>query len=275
MLRAEWAAHPRSRGVGTKGNTILQRRGIDSRLVDVAAERTPAKLGARTLGSEISDRERESSARAKPDHYLGPAWHFRDEFVEREAVLPASRRRHDLPAKLTIEIVWLHESDDGIASCEQGLSRRHRPIGFHFLEASRGRGVEATGFPRARAPGHAFDVADREACPPSSPARVPTKNNQLAAASTTRHEALHENHAAIFDVAASSPPRRQARIAPAARAHRWLRCSVRQRWAASSTVTRLSRPAAPTPPRAFSRRTPLATSARSAPPRSRRLPAPP
>src|SRR5450432_978898 len=71
-------------GASTKGNTILQWCGIDSRLVEVAAERNPDKYGARTLGTDIPIVSEEESRKAKPDYYLVLPWHFREEFLERE-----------------------------------------------------------------------------------------------------------------------------------------------------------------------------------------------
>jgi SAM-dependent methyltransferase len=91
-------------GASTKGNTILQWCGIDSRLVDVAAERNPDKFGARTLGSDILIVSEEESRKAKPDYYLVLPWHFRDEFVEREKALLASGVGMIFPLP-TIEIV--------------------------------------------------------------------------------------------------------------------------------------------------------------------------
>lgn len=74
-------------GASTKGNTILQWCGIDSRLVDMAAERNPDKYGARTLGTDIPIVSEEESRNAKPDYYLVLPWHFREEFLEREKKL--------------------------------------------------------------------------------------------------------------------------------------------------------------------------------------------
>ena len=71
-------------GASTKGNTILQWCGIDSRIVDCAAERNPDKYGARTLGTDIPIVSEEESRRMKPDYYLVLPWHFADEFLERE-----------------------------------------------------------------------------------------------------------------------------------------------------------------------------------------------
>jgi len=71
-------------GASTKGNTILQWCGIDSRIIDVAAERNPDKYGARTLGTDIPIVSEEESRAMNPDYYLVLPWHFKEEFVERE-----------------------------------------------------------------------------------------------------------------------------------------------------------------------------------------------
>ncbi len=74
-------------GASTKGNTILQWCGIDGRLVDMAAERNPDKVGARTLGTDIPIVSEEHSRALRPDYYLVLPWHFADEFVQREKAL--------------------------------------------------------------------------------------------------------------------------------------------------------------------------------------------
>ena len=71
-------------GASTKGNTILQWCGIDSRIVDVAAERNPDKYGARTLGTDIPIVSEAESRAMNPDYYLVLPWHFKEEFIERE-----------------------------------------------------------------------------------------------------------------------------------------------------------------------------------------------
>jgi hypothetical protein len=71
-------------GASTKGNTILQWCGIDSRLVECAADRNPEKDGAFTLGTDIPIVSEEKSRAMKPDAYLVLPWHFREEFIERE-----------------------------------------------------------------------------------------------------------------------------------------------------------------------------------------------
>lgn len=71
-------------GASTKGNTILQFCGIDSAIIDFAAERNPDKFGARTLGTNIPIISEADSRAMAPDYYLVLPWHFKPEFVERE-----------------------------------------------------------------------------------------------------------------------------------------------------------------------------------------------
>jgi SAM-dependent methyltransferase len=72
-------------GASTKGNTILQWCGIDKHIVDCAAERNPDKYGARTLGTDVPIISEAESRAMKPDYYLVLPWHFKEEFLEREA----------------------------------------------------------------------------------------------------------------------------------------------------------------------------------------------
>lgn len=76
-------------GASTKGNTILQWCGIDSRLVEAAADRNPEKDGAFTLGTDIPIISEEKSRAMKPDVYLVLPWHFADEILKREKETPA------------------------------------------------------------------------------------------------------------------------------------------------------------------------------------------
>jgi len=71
-------------GASTKGNTILQWCGLDSSIIDYAAERNPDKYGARTLGTNIPIISEAESRAMNPDYYLVLPWHFKEEFVERE-----------------------------------------------------------------------------------------------------------------------------------------------------------------------------------------------
>jgi GDPmannose 4,6-dehydratase len=68
--------------------------------------------------------------------------------------------------------------------------------GPYLIEALRSRGVEARGFSRS-GPWPRLDVADRDAVASVVASARPDYIFQLAARSTTRHDALYENHAAI------------------------------------------------------------------------------
>jgi len=74
-------------GASTKGNTILQWCGIDSSIIDFAADRNPEKDGAKTIGSDIPIINEEKSRAMKPDYYLVLPWHFKEEFLEREKAM--------------------------------------------------------------------------------------------------------------------------------------------------------------------------------------------
>jgi GDPmannose 4,6-dehydratase len=68
--------------------------------------------------------------------------------------------------------------------------------GPYLIESLRGRGIEAIGYSRSGAWAR-LDVGDRAAVDAAVAAERPDYVLQLAARSTTRHEALHENHVAI------------------------------------------------------------------------------
>jgi hypothetical protein len=71
-------------GASTKGNVLLQHFGLDHRLLTACADRNPAKWGLRTPGTAIPIMS-EDEARKDADYFLVLPWHFRDEFVAREA----------------------------------------------------------------------------------------------------------------------------------------------------------------------------------------------
>lgn len=71
-------------GASTKGNTILQYAGIDSSLIEAAADRNPDKWGSETIATKIPIVSEEDSRAMSPDYYLALPWHFLDEFLERE-----------------------------------------------------------------------------------------------------------------------------------------------------------------------------------------------
>jgi hypothetical protein len=77
-------------GASTKGNVLLQYCGIDRSLIDVAAERNPVKYGRRTPGTNIPIVSEDESRARRPDYYLVLPWHFREEFMRREANYLAS-----------------------------------------------------------------------------------------------------------------------------------------------------------------------------------------
>ena len=70
-------------GASTKGNTILQYAGLDSRLIPYAADRNPDKWGSATR-TGIPVISEEESREMRPDYYLVLPWHFLDEFMQRE-----------------------------------------------------------------------------------------------------------------------------------------------------------------------------------------------
>lgn len=72
-------------GASTKGNTLLQWYGLDHRYIDGIAERSPAKYGLKTAGTNIPIYSEEKMRKTKPDYLLVLPWHFINEFRTREA----------------------------------------------------------------------------------------------------------------------------------------------------------------------------------------------
>ena len=60
-------------------------RRVSMRSIDAAAERNEWKWGHRTPGTNIPIISEADSRAANPDYFLVLPWHFRDEFVKREA----------------------------------------------------------------------------------------------------------------------------------------------------------------------------------------------
>ncbi|MEK7101797.1 MAG: methyltransferase domain-containing protein [Patescibacteria group bacterium] len=71
-------------GASTKGNTLLQWFGLDNTLIDAIAERSEAKFGLKTAGTNIPIKSEADMRKAKPDYLLVLPWHFIDEFKKRE-----------------------------------------------------------------------------------------------------------------------------------------------------------------------------------------------
>lgn len=72
-------------GASTKGNVLLQYCGIGRDLVTAAADRSPEKWERRTPATGIPIISEEEARKANPDYFLVLPWHFRKEFIEREA----------------------------------------------------------------------------------------------------------------------------------------------------------------------------------------------
>lgn len=72
-------------GASTKGNVLLQFFGIDYTQIVAAADRNPEKWGHRTPGTRIPIISETEARNAKPDYFLVLPWHFRKEFIAREA----------------------------------------------------------------------------------------------------------------------------------------------------------------------------------------------
>lgn len=92
-------------GASTKGNVLLQWCGIGRDLVECAADRNPAKVGAVTPGTNIPIVSEAESRALRPDLYLVLPWHFRREFLERERamVMGGTRLLFPLPEVEVVE----------------------------------------------------------------------------------------------------------------------------------------------------------------------------
>ncbi|MCE9554312.1 MAG: class I SAM-dependent methyltransferase [Planctomycetes bacterium] len=71
-------------GASTKGNTILQYYGLDHRVIEAAADRSPEKWGKCTVGTRIPIVSEEQARQASPDYFLVLPYAFIAEFYARE-----------------------------------------------------------------------------------------------------------------------------------------------------------------------------------------------
>jgi SAM-dependent methyltransferase len=71
-------------GASTRGNTLLQYCGLDSRLIKAAVERNPEKWGKKIASVGIPIIPEEQARREKPEYMLVLPWFFRQEFLQRE-----------------------------------------------------------------------------------------------------------------------------------------------------------------------------------------------
>ena len=72
-------------GASTKGNTLLQYYGLTADDIVAIAERSPAKYGKYTVGTNIPIVSEKVMREAEPDYLLVLPWHFIKEFLERES----------------------------------------------------------------------------------------------------------------------------------------------------------------------------------------------
>ena len=84
-------------GASTKGNVILQYYGLDSNLIEAAAERSPWKWGKYTVGSMIKCVSEKEARAANPDYFLVLPYAFIDEFSKREKKWKNSGGKFILP----------------------------------------------------------------------------------------------------------------------------------------------------------------------------------
>lgn len=71
-------------GSSTKANTLLQFTGLDHTDIPFAMERSEAKWGAKTLGTDIPIISEEEGRARQPDYVLVGPWHFKEEILRRE-----------------------------------------------------------------------------------------------------------------------------------------------------------------------------------------------
>lgn len=71
-------------GASTKGNTLLPFFGLDRSLISYAVERSPAKFGLRTVGTNIPIISEDEMRADPPDVMLVLPWCFAAEMIERE-----------------------------------------------------------------------------------------------------------------------------------------------------------------------------------------------
>ena len=71
-------------GASTKGNTLLQYYGIDSKMISFAAERSPEKWGKYTIGTGVEIISEEYARKLNPEYFFVMPYAFIKEFIIRE-----------------------------------------------------------------------------------------------------------------------------------------------------------------------------------------------
>ena len=84
-------------GASTKGNTLLQFCGLDSTVIDKAADRNPDKWGTKTIGTNIPIVSEDEARNDAPEYLLALPWHFFESFVRREAAFLESGGKFIFP----------------------------------------------------------------------------------------------------------------------------------------------------------------------------------
>ena len=88
----------------TKGNVLLQHAGLDNKLIQYAAERSPEKVGCRTLGTNIEIISEDESRKMKPDYYLVLIPAFKNEILEREKEIISQGTKFVFPFPYPISV---------------------------------------------------------------------------------------------------------------------------------------------------------------------------
>ncbi len=71
-------------GASTKGNTLLQYYGIDSKMISFASERSPEKWGKYTIGTGVEIISEDYARKLNPEYFFVMPYAFIKEFVIRE-----------------------------------------------------------------------------------------------------------------------------------------------------------------------------------------------
>ena len=71
-------------GASTKGNTLLQYYGIDSKMINFAVERSPEKWGKYTIGTGIKIISEKAARDLNPKYFFVMPYAFIKEFIIRE-----------------------------------------------------------------------------------------------------------------------------------------------------------------------------------------------
>ena len=71
-------------GASTKGNTLLQYYGINSKIIPYASERSPEKWGKYTINTGLKIISEQNAREINPDYFFVMPYAFIKEFIERE-----------------------------------------------------------------------------------------------------------------------------------------------------------------------------------------------